>query len=440
MLKQFLLPSIPVDQTGEATRLVRMGSLAMALFFGGLGIWAVTAPLAGAIVAGGNIKIDSHRKTVQHFDGGIVKEILVREGSEVKAGQAMLVLEDALTRSSMNILDTQLRIIQVREARLFAERALSESLRFSADILEDNSPKTQEIVAAEKALFRTRRKSLDDQIRLLREEIAHARQAAVELGREIQSIREGIDFAERQLAATRKLLDKHYVQESEIWRLESEVAEKKERLGARLAALSQEREQISDLELQIITAKNTYVAEADTELKDLKKERVEVEEKLRPARDAVKRQVISAPVDGQVIDLKVTTLGGVVKSGDALMDIVPTSRDMLMEVKVKNNDVDSIHIDQDADVQLSAFNARTTPLVKGKVVYVSGDALLDEVNHEYYYLAHIRVTQEDLKSVADLPLSPGMPITAFIKTTSRTFSEYLLAPVVERVRQAVREE
>ena len=396
--------------------------------------------LSGAIVAAGNIKIDSHRKTVQHFDGGIVKEILVREGSDVTAGQALVVLEDALTRSNMNILDAQLKTLQVREARLFAEQAMRDSVQFPPEILEDPSPKTLEIVAAEKALFHTRRKTLDDQVKLLKEEIAHARAAVTELGLEVQSIREGIGYAERQLTATRKLLDKHYVQESEIWRLEGELAEKKERLGARLAALSQEREQISDLELRIITAKNTYIAEADTEFKDVKKERVEVEEQLRPARDAVRRQVITAPVGGQVIDLKVTTLGGVVKSGDPLMDIVPASRDMLMEVKVKNNDIDSVHVDQDADVQLSAFNARTTPLVKGKVVYVSGDALLDEVSHEYYYLAHIRVTQEDLKPVSDLPLSPGMPITAFIKTRTRTFSEYLLAPVVERVRQAVREE
>jgi membrane fusion protein, epimerase transport system len=193
------------------------------------------------------------------------------------------------------------------------------------------------------------------------------------------------------------------------------------------------------LDLRIAQVKNIYMMEADTELRDVKKEMIQVEEELLPANSALLREVISAPLDGQVIDLKVSTVGGVVKAGEPLLDIVPAKRDMVMEVKIKNRDVDDVHIGQETRVQLSAFNANTTPMVVGQVTYVAGDALQDP-NGPPYYPAHIRVSEEDLKPVADKPLAPGMPVTAFISTGSRSFADYLLAPIVERARKAAKEQ
>lgn len=440
MLKTFIPPAIPFDPSGESTRLARLGMLAVAVFFGGLGIWSVSAPLSSAIVASGTIKIDMQRKTIQHYEGGIVKEIMVREGSIVGKEQPLLILEDALTRSNMNILEAQYKALQGREARLLTEKNLGEKISFPSDLSADGDPRTRAMVATEKALFQTRRKALDDQIKLLREEIQQGRQAIPHFDTEIQAIREGIDFGGKQLQASRKLLEKKFVSESEIWKLETAQAEKRERLSEKFALLAQTKERLAELDLRISIARNSYVAEADSELKEVKKEMIQVEEQRGPAQDAFKRHVITAPLAGQVIDLKVTTVGGVVKAGEPLMDIVPTTRDMLMEARVKNNDIDSIHLNQEADVQLSAFNARTTPLIHGKVVYVSGDALVDANTREPYYLTHVRVSENDLKPVADLPMSPGMPITVFIKTKSRTFYQYLLAPVSERMRKAIREE
>lgn len=440
MSRQTLFPTIDIDSTGESTRLARTGTLAIGIFFGVLGGWAATAPLSGAIVADGVIKIDTQRKTIQHFDGGIVKEIAVREGSMVKAGQPLIVLEDTATRSAMNILDDQYVTLRARELRALAEKALAEKLQFPPELTGSTNPKAALLLAAEQARFQTRRNALNDEINLIRQELAQARQSLPHLNSEINAIREGIEYGERQIDASQKLLEKHFVQESEIWKLHNEDAAKKERLGQRQAALTQIHEHIAELELRISQGKNAYVTAADNELKDIKKELLQVEEQRNPARAALSRQVITAPLDGQVIDLKVSTIGGVIRPGDPLMDIVPTSKDMLMEVRIKNRDVDDIHVGQKARVQFSAFNARTTPLVPGHVTYVAGDALKDPNTQEPYFPAHIKVTEEDRKPIADLPLSPGMPVTTFVDTASRTFLDYLLAPIVERARKAVKEQ
>jgi HlyD family secretion protein/epimerase transport system membrane fusion protein len=440
MTPQGILPSIKIDPTGDSTRLIRTGLVAIAIFFGGLGGWAATAPISGAIVAEGTIKIDTQRKTIQHFDGGIVKEISVKEGSLVKAGQPLIVLEDTTTRSNMNILDDQYVSLRARETRALAEKGLSDKLAFPPELANFNDLKAPALLAAEQARFQMRRKALNDQLSLFKAELAKARESIPHLNQEIQAIRDGIEFGNRQIEASEKLLSKHFIQESEIWRLQNEDAARKERLSQRQAALSGAHEHIAALELQMTLAKNQYIAEADMELQQVKKELLQVEEQRNPAKAALSRQVITAPLNGQILDLKVTTIGGVIRAGDPLMDIVPTAKDMLMEVKIKNSDVDDLHLGQEAHIQLSAFNTRTTPLVKGHVVYVAGDSLKDPVTNEPYYPAHIKVTEEERKPIADLPLSPGMPVTAFVNTGSRTFVDYLLAPVVERARKAIREQ
>lgn len=439
MFDQILLPSIPIDRSGESARLARRGTLAMILFFGCLGGWAVTAPIGGAIVAEGTIKVDTHRKTIQHFEGGIVKEIRVREGSIVQAGDPLLILEDTVTRSKMNILTAQSKLLKAREARLQAEKSLASAVVYPEELLQDTDPQTVSMLATERARFQIRRDATLEQQRLVKEELEQAKQSVTHLNAEIAAIREGIEFGARQLEASRKLLEKKFIQESEIWRLANENAEKKERLAQQQAVLTQTREHIAELDLRLAQVRNVYVMDADAELKEVKKDMIHVEEELHPANAALLREVISAPLAGQIIDLKVSTVGGVVKAGDPLMDIVPANRDMVMEVRVKNRDVDEVHVGQETRIQLSAFNANTTPMINGRVTYVAGDALQDPNSHENYYPAHVRVTEEDLQPVADKPLAPGMPVTAFINTGTRTFANYLLAPVVERTRKAIRE-
>ncbi|MGH8604442.1 MAG: HlyD family efflux transporter periplasmic adaptor subunit, partial [Gammaproteobacteria bacterium] len=180
---------------------------------------------------------------------------------------------------------------------------------------------------------------------------------------------------------------------------------------------------------------------ADAEIKETKKAIYEVEERLKPAKDALKRQTISAPISGQVIDLKVTTVAGVIRPSDPLMDIVPTVVQVVMAVKVKTKDVANVYVRQPAEVQLSAYNQQTTPMLRGEVIYVSGDALADDKQSppEPYYLAHIRVDQEALRDLSGVTLAPGMPIVGFIQTRSKTFFEYLLSPFIEQVRRSFQE-
>jgi epimerase transport system membrane fusion protein len=441
-LQKASFPSIAVDESGEATRIVRSGLFILFIFFCGFIAWGGLAPISGAIIAGGHVKIDTQRKTIQHLDGGIIREILVREGSVVEQGQPLITLEDTTSSSNLNILIDQLDALLAKEARSSAEKSLSKSIDFPPELLRDRSEKLVKIVHNERAVFETRRRSLNDQSSLIHEEIAQARVAESGLKSQIAAIKDSIGFISERLRAAEKLIEKGFIEKTELLKIKESLSQKKEDLGKQTAELAQIRERMAELELQVISLRDTYVEDADNELKETRKEIFEIEERVRPAKDAQERQVIFAPIKGQVIDLKVSTTGGVVKPGEPLMDIVPDNSALLMEVKIQPKDADSVFIDQESDVQLDAYNRRTTPLLRGKVIYVSGDTLEDQTapTDRFYYLAHIAVDDASVKAIQNISLSPGMPVTAFLKTNSKTFLEYLASPLLDHFRRTFRED
>lgn len=457
MMQKFS-PSITVDETGEATRIARTGLIAMSILVGVFYFWSILVPISGAVVADGIIKVATNRKTIQHLEGGTVKEILVKEGDMVKQGQPLIQLEDTKASSDFNALSDQRDVLLAKQARLQAESTLAANINFPADLTKRNSAKVRDLIAKETAVFRARRKLLDDQTSLLQAQLEQTKHSSEEVALQIQAIQENIRYAEEQLAMRESLLQKNFVGKTDVLNFKQTLTEKKETLAEQGSVLSMARERIDGLQVSIASVRNQYVQDANTELKDTLSALLDTEEKLRPAREVYGRQVIVAPLAGQVIDLKVTTLGGVIKPGDALMDIVPETRDLILEVKVKNTDIDSVHLNQEADVQLSAYNRRTTPLVKGKVIYVSGDVLEENsapatgstpgtgsapatgsTPGTHFYLAHIRVAKDAVANLKEVKLEPGMPVTAFIKTQDRTLSEYLASPIIDRTRRSFRE-
>ncbi|MGH8607877.1 MAG: HlyD family type I secretion periplasmic adaptor subunit [Gammaproteobacteria bacterium] len=433
--------SVALDPSGAARAIVRRGLFLIFVVLGSFTAWGTLAPLSGAVIADGRVKIESSRKTVQHLEGGIVKEILVREGDHVATGQPLIRLENTVTSANLNILQDQLDALLAKQARLQAEATIADSIDFPQELLERKNQKNKEIVRAEQALFTSKRKTLNDQIGLTQNQIEEAKRAVAGFSAEINAIELGIQFAGEELAATEELTRKKLLEKTHLWNIQRIIQEKKERLGAENAELARERQMILELQLKIINLRNEYSKGADDELKETKKAIYEVEERLKPAKDALTRQTISAPISGQVIDLKVTTVAGVIRPSDPLMDIVPTVVQVVMAVKVKTKDVANVYVRQPAEVQLSAYNQQTTPMLRGEVIYVSGDALADDKQSppEPYYLAHIRVDQEALRDLSGVTLAPGMPIVGFIQTRSKTFFEYLLSPFIEQVRRSFQE-
>jgi epimerase transport system membrane fusion protein len=440
LINAVLMPKLEEDETGIATRVVRKGMFVSVLLVGGFFLWASFAPLSGAVIADGKIKITTNRKTIQHLEGGIVKEILVKDGDRVKQGQPLIVLEDTRNSAELNILRDQRDALLAKEARLFAEKTLANRINFPPTLLESNTPLKNELINREVAIFNSKRKMLNDQISLLRAELSHAKEAANSYQAQLTAIEENIKYKEEQLSMRESLHQKNFVGKADVLNFKQSLTDKKESLGAQSADFNNTKARIAELELRTIDTKNRYIQEADSESKDVNQQLTEVAERIRPAEDMLKRRVIVAPIDGQVISLKVTTLGGVVPPGQPIMDIVPVSDDLVIEVRVKNTDIDTVYAGQKAEVQLNAYNQRTTPMVGGEVLFVAGDAVEDQQSNQLYYPAHVQIDKAAFKYLKHVKIEPGMPATAFIRTQQRTFMEYLLSPVTQRFRHTFKEE
>jgi len=436
----FFLPSITIDQSGEATQIIRNGLLYGVFLLIGLFIWSATAPISGAVITNGVIKIDFNRKTIQHLEGGIIREINVREGSFVKKGDPLIVLEDIKTSSQLNILNDRMRAAQAKEARLLAQKRNAHIIHFPQNLLDSKDPKIIALLSNETELFLSKRKNYIDQVNLLNTEIKQAESQINSLGQEIEAIKTSIGFIKKRLLVSKNLQKKGYGEQSKIWDQEQLLAEKRERLNAKKAEISGTESKITETQLRIITQENSYTQEADDQLKELQKEMLEIQELLRPAQSAFERSVVIAPLDGQVINLQVNTIGGVIRSGEDLMEIIPKKNELIIEAKIKTSDISDVHVNQETYIQLSAYNSRTTPLLKGKITYIAGDVIEDTINRgQFYYLCYIQGDTEALKKLPEnIILYPGMPIVAYIQTRSRTFIDFILEPIVDNMRRSLR--
>jgi membrane fusion protein, epimerase transport system len=420
--------------------LVRAGFLILAAGVLALGGWAVLAPLSGAVIAPGFVKIDLNRKVVQHQEGGIVSAIRVRDGDHVKAGQELILLDDVRVDAQLDLLRTQYDSERAKAARLEAERAFAEKLTFPRDIADRQSdPRINEVIVREGGLFRARRETVDQQIAVLRKQIRETTDEAAALAAQLSAEEKALKLQKEELAANERLLDQGYVQKTRILTLERAVAEYEAKFGEHRAAASQARQRATELELRILSIRNDYVQKAADELKDTTGRLFDLEERIRPSKDAAERQRILAPIGGEVVGLRVFTPGAVIGPRDVLMEIVPDDKRLIIEARIRPEDINHVRDGSEADIRLTAYKQRTTPLVEGKVVYVSGDRMVDEQTKQPYYVVHVDVSAQSLARAGNLTLQAGMPAEVFIRTDERTTFDYLTAPVTSYLRRAMRE-
>ncbi len=396
----------------DLQRLVGAGLVILLAGIVGLGGWTALAPLTGAIVAPAFVKVDLNRKVVQHQEGGIVREIRARDGDRVKQGQPLIVIEDVKVDASLDLLSIQLIAERARAARLGAEAAYGQKVPFPADVLgREREPRVAEVLERERALFRSRREAVESQIASLRAQIRETAAEVEAVGAQIDAEERAIALQKEELKANEDLLKQNYVQKTRVLTLQRAVAEYEAKHGEHRAELSRARQKASELELRIVTAQNTYRQSAVDELKDTTARIFDVEERLRPSRDAAQRQQVLAPIDGEVVGQKVFTAGAVVGPRDVLMEIVPTDNTLIIEARIRPEDINHVRKGSEADIRLTAYKQRTTPLVQGVVSYVSGDRLVDPQNNSAYYVAHIAVAPGGLGELkmqaGSIATSPG---------------------------------
>jgi len=427
-------------QTRQSLRRLNIvGLLVMVLLVGGAGGWAATTQIAGAVIASGEIVVESEIKVVQHPTGGIIGEILVREGERVQAGDVLMTIDGTLANAELAIIVRRLNEFNARRALLIAERDDSDSITFPEGLLQQrDDPEIAEIISGTLATFDLRRSARLGQESQLREQIIQLGEQIDGLTRQASAKESEIALVSTQLETFRGLLARGLIERSQVTTLERDAARLEGERGQLAAAIAEARGRISELEVQILQVSQQARSLAASELQELSASIAEHEERRITALDQLQRLEIRAPQDGIVHDLVVHTVGGVVGAGDPLMQVVPVADELVVEAQVSPTDRDQLLIGQTASLSFQAFNQRALPRIEGEILDISASTLANLVTGAPYYAVRIGLERDQLQLLGDVDVVPGMLVTAFIQTEPRTFMQYLLAPIAEQVDRAFR--
>jgi len=433
-----------VTATTGARRSIRahllVGLVVVALLGGGLGGWASTTEISGALIAPGSIVVDSNVKKVQHPTGGVVGELRARDGDIVKTGDAVVRLDDTVTKAGLAIVTKSLNGLLARGARLEAEQRGAANVVFPAALVEQASdPEISAVMASEAKLFEVRLNGRTGQKAQLRERTAQLLQEVMGLSAQENAKKGEIGLVQRELVGVRELYNKNLVGISRLTVLERDAARLAGEQGQFIAAKAQVLGKITETELQIIQIDKDLVSEASKDLRATNEKIGEFVERKVTAEDQLRRINIRAPQDGMVLQSSVHTVGGVISAGDTIMLIVPQADNLSVEAKVNPQDIDQLRLGQSTFLRLSALNQRTTPELNGIVSRVSPDTTLDQRTGQSHYTIRISMPPSEIARLKDVKLIPGMPVEAFIQTGDRTMLSYLMKPLHDHLMRAFRE-
>jgi HlyD family secretion protein len=421
-------------------RQTRFGFAVVVLLFGGFGVWAATTSLSGAVIAAGQVVVESNVKKVQHPTGGIVGEIRVRDGDRVQTGDLVMRLDETVTRASLSMVSKQLDQFEARLARLVAERDGLPEIRFPASLTERmNNPDVAEVMAGERSLFEARRTAIEGQRAQLTERVTQMRQEIRGLEAQAAAKRKQVGFINQELEGVEKLYKQNLVPITRLTALQREASRLDGEEGQLVAQIAGSRGKIAETELQIIQLVQDLKREVAAELRDSQSKIGELVERKVAAEDQLRRVDIRAPQNGFVHQLAVHTIGGVINPGEPIMLIVPQADSMVVEARIQPQDIDQVHPGQQVTLRFSAFSQRTTPEIFGTVSRVSADLTRETQTNTSYYTLRITIPEEELKKLDGKALVPGMPVEAFIQTGARTALSYLIKPFEDQVARAFRE-
>jgi len=436
-----LIPAEPPGTSGESIyRHLYAGGLIVLLLAFGVGGWAATTQIAGALIAQGSVVVDSNVKKVQHPTGGVVGKLNVQDGDRVKAGDILVQLDDTVTRANLAIVTKGLDEFAARKARLEAERDGANTVTFPPELLaRANEPAVAVALANEKKLFELRRSARLGQKAQLNQRITQLKDEIQGLTAQQEAKAREITLIGKELEGVRELWKNNLVQITRLTALERDGARLEGERGQLLAAAAQAKGKITETELQIIQIDQDLSSEVAKDMREVDAKTGEFVERKVAAEDQLKRIDIRAPQDGFVLESKVHTVGGVIPAGDTIMLIVPESDNLQVEAKLNPHDIDQVQVGQSAVLRFSSFNLRTTPEINGTVTRVSADTTTDQRTGQNYYTTRIAMTKNEVAKLGDVKLIPGMPVEAFVQTGERTVLSYLIKPLQDQFMRAFRE-
>jgi HlyD family type I secretion membrane fusion protein len=413
----------------------------VAVLIGAFGVWAALAPLTSAAVAPGVVKVDTNRKTIQHLEGGIIRQILVHDGDVVKKGQTLLRLDSLDVDADRDARRAKLAALLAQEARLIAERDDRASIAFPESLQSRRAePAMREVLEGQEKILADHRRALDDQVSVWVRRIGQFRAQIDSLDAQIASVRKQLPLFEEQLNDQKFLLSKGLSLKPKLLELERQIIAAKGDIEASNGKILSAQQQIAEAEVQINNVRSTQAKAVSEELREVQDERSAAAEDLRKFEAKAGRTDIVAPQDGTILNMKYFTVGGVVPPGGTILDLVPLEDKMVLEVKIQPLDIDVVHPDLPATVRFVAYKQRITPTVQGVLRWVSADATIDEKTNTTYFLARVEVSSAELTRVPHVRLYPGMPVDVSVVTGERTMLDYLAQPLLDGFAHAFREE
>jgi len=430
-----------LDLRQSVRRPIRLAAALALAFVGGAVTWGGFVRLPAGAIAPGLISPDGSRKTVQHYEGGIIAALHVRDGDVVAAGQPLLSLESVQASTAYEALLNQYRTLLATQARLQAEQIERAAIEFPEEVsAHEREPSLAAIIEGQRAIFETRRRSHETSRQILAQRIEQSNEQIRALVAQLESASRQLELIEEELGGKQQLQTKGIISKPELLRLQRAQAEIRGREGEYLGSIAKVRQQIGETQTQLLNLDAQRADQISSQLDQVRLELSVTREKLTSSRDVLARTTVTAPVSGSVVNLRFKTEGGVVQRGEPIMDIVPLEDRLLIDARVSPTDVDVVHKGLSALIHLTAYSNRGLPRISGKVVSVSADRIQDSNATPPYFLARVEVDRSSFQHKhAAVDLVPGMPAEVLIVTTERTFFEYLIEPFKQAFARSFRE-
>jgi HlyD family type I secretion membrane fusion protein len=412
----------------------------------GFGVWGGTAPIAGAVVASGMFVATGQNKTIQHLEGGVIRDIAVREGDVVEPNQTLITLDETAPKAELRRLELRHTRLVAMDARLQSEMREQSDIAFPESILaQGHDTDVAMILDSQKMTFEARRKTVESEIATIREGINALQERIGGSKIQISGVHDQLKLLDEEIEGKSYLLKSGYVRKPELLALQRAHANLQGEIGRLQGEMGDAKERIARGLEQIVGVKKTAIKTAVEQLHEVRAELNDVRERIRGAKGVLDRIQIAAPVKGIVVKLRYHTPGGVIEAGKAIMEILPLDTEVIIEARVRPQDIDNVKRGQRAMIRLTAVSQRVTPMIAGEVVYVSADALPDEKKGAQQapadiYVARVKLDGRDVAAtLPNFTPTPGMPAEVFITTTERTFFEYVTKPIRDSMARAFRE-
>jgi HlyD family secretion protein len=419
-----------------------IGYLAIVALVGGLGVWSVNAKISGAVVSSGMIQVESNRQVIQHPEGGVVGDILVKNGDRVAAGDVLLRLDDTLLTSELAIVEGQLFELFARRARLVAERDGTEDFAFSAGAARDfrENPQFTELLQGQERLFHARRDALAQETAQLEEQILQASNQIQGAQSQLSAFIEQEQLVAEELSDIQSLFDKGLTQANRLTAQRREHSRLKGEIGNFQSNIALLKGEIAGLEIQKLRLQTQTREEAITGLRDIGHQELELSERRLALLETLSRLDIRTPVSGVIYDSQIFAIQSVISPAQPIMFVIPQDQPLVVASRVESIHIDQVHVGQDVSLRFSAFDQRFTPEIQGQVSRLSADVFTDDVTGLSYYQAELLPLEGELAKLEGQELLPGMPVEAFIKTSERSPLNYLTKPLVDYFNKAFRED